>query len=768
MHEQRTIRIQGTVQGVGFRPFVYRLASRLGVCGDVRNNAGGVVIRAVAESGVLNRFVALLREEAPPLAVIRFIDSERGPLPAAAPSGFTVTESEGGGAAAVDIPCDVATCGPCLAELRDATDRRHGHAFINCTDCGPRYTIIAALPYDRPNTTMAPFTMCPACRAEYGDQASRRFHAQPVCCPECGPRLSILDGEGNRAGEGAPIEACIDRLREGKIIAIKGIGGFHLACRADRDDVVQELRRRKGREEKPFALMLRDLKAAAKIVVLSDEEARLLESVERPIVLGAKRPRPAFPISDSVAPGLTTFGIMLPYAPLHHLLFDRSDFQALVMTSANRSDEPMVHDNAVALKTLRSIADFFLVHDRPILTRVDDSIARVTAAGPLLLRRGRGFVPEPLPAPCGVTGIVGCGGVLKTTVTVGRGASCFVSQYAGSAECLETLEQLEGIKRHLLRVLGVTPSLYAADLHPGAATAAIADAGVPLLRVQHHHAHAAACMAENRIEGSAVCVVYDGTGYGGDGTLWGGEIFFGGYERFERAGHLAPMLMPGGEAAILHPWRMAMGALHGTLGGDEVGRLFPTVPSAEKQAVAQMLAADVSCVKTSGMGRLFDAMSALLGVCLRRSYEGQPAILLEGIAAAEERSAYDGTVEQEKRGDVLIHGPRILADAIRDLAAGTAPPVVAARFHNTVAKATAAAVALIAARCGTDLVCLSGGCFQNALLLNRTLYFLQRSGLRPHTHRLVPPNDESISYGQTVIAGMRGSAPDPGTMERRR
>jgi hydrogenase maturation protein HypF len=755
----RFIRVRGTVQGVGFRPFVYRLALRLGIKGAVRNDAEGVAINASGTPETLDRFTTLLREDAPPLAVVRSIETSKPATAESIPADFSIAESAAGRINELDIARDTAVCEACLAEMRDPHDRRFNYAFINCTDCGPRYTIIASLPYDRPNTAMADFSMCPACRAEYDTPASRRFHAQPTCCPECGPKLSFLDSKGKNIAAADPLVTAVEFLNRGRIVAVKGIGGFHLACRADSAEAVGHLRSRKKREEKPFALMARDLTAAKAIAVFSDEEARLLESAERPIVLARKRRAPAvLPLADGIAPGLLTYGIMLPYSPLHHLLFDKSDFAVLVMTSANLTDEPMVHTNETARLRLFGVADGFCVHDRPILARTDDSIARVAAGAPLLLRRGRGFVPDPLPSPCGVQGIVGCGGVLKSTVTVGRGSSAYVSQYVGNTENIETLEQLDEIKKHLLNVLAVKPECYAVDLHPAALALRIADPCVPLVRVQHHHAHAAACLAENNIRGTAICVVYDGTGYGEDGTLWGGEFFVGSCAGFIRAGHLKPMFLPGAEAGILHPWRMAMGALFPLL-GENVETLFPKVPKKERRAVIEMLARKVLCVETTGMGRLFDAMSALSGICLRRTYEGQPAIMLEAAATAAmtapEPTAYVPCIETDSEGTLLIDGSKILMAALDDLRAGTTPPVVALRFHAVIAAATAQMARRLALQNRTELVCLSGGCFQNALLLEQIVGLLKKDRLTPVVHRLVPPNDESISYGQVVIAGMR-------------
>ncbi len=752
--ECRVIQIRGTVQGVGFRPFIYRLALRLSISGTVRNDGQGVEITAWAASETLDRFAELIVREAPPLSAVRNIQSKSIPAAGPRPRAFTIEESAASGVTAVDIAADTAVCPACLAEMRDPGDRRYGHAFINCTDCGPRYTIISALPYDRRNTSMADFAMCPACRAEYKDPASRRFHAQPVCCPECGPQYTLLDCDGNIQSCEDPIASCIGFLERGSIAAIKGIGGFHLACRADSAETVARLRLLKNREEKPLALMVRDLAAASAIATLSEEEARLLESPERPIVLLRKRSKPGISIAPEVANRLPTYGIMLPYAPLHHLLFDRSGLSALVMTSANRSDEPMVHTNEAAVKTLHGIADIFLTHNRPIRVRVDDSVARIVAGAPLLMRRARGYVPDPLPSPGDATGIIGCGGVLKSTITVGRGNSCYVSQYIGSAEDAESLEQASGIREHLQKLLDTPSALYVIDQHPGTPLEKILEPGVPVLRIQHHHAHAAACLAENGITERAVCVVYDGTGYGDDGTLWGGEFFLADNYQFRRMAHLSTMLLPGGEAAIEHPWRAALGSLYPLI-GSKTESLFPEIPAHEKLPVLELISREMHCVRSSGMGRLFDAMSALLSVCSRRGYEGQPAILLEAAAMeAPEANTLPGyPVALTSIGEMaVIDGARILFEAWNDFRGGSPVSQVAARFHATIAEATATIATRIAKERQLEFVALSGGCFQNLLLTERTIRLLRNSGLTPVVHRLLPPSDEAVSYGQVIMA----------------
>jgi hydrogenase maturation protein HypF len=764
VHEEtrqcRVIHIHGTVQGVGFRPFVYRLAVSLGIGGTVRNDRGGVEISAWAAPETLDRFAMLLEREAPPLSAIRSIRIEEVPADAAMPQAFSIEESVACGRASVDLAADTAVCTVCLAEMRDPKNRRFGHAFINCTDCGPRYTIISALPYDRPNTTMAEFAMCPACRAEYGDPASRRFHAQPICCPDCGPHYTLLDRNGKPLYPADPLACCVELLGRGSIVAIKGIGGFHLACRADSAETVIRLRRLKNREEKPLALMAADRKAALAIVLLSDDETRLLESPERPIVLARKRSDPGFAVAEEVAPGMPTYGVMLPYAPLHHLLFDKSDLGVLVMTSANRFDEPMVHTNEAAVKTLVGIADVFLTHDRPIRVRIDDSIARIAVGAPLLLRRARGYVPDFLPSPCEVTGIVGCGGVLKSTIAVGRGSSCYVSQYVGNAENAETLEQASEIRNYLLSLLDTGANLYVLDQHPGTPLERILEPGVPTIRVQHHHAHAAACLAENGVTGKALCVVYDGTGYGDDGTLWGGEFFLADNYRFRRVGHLSTMLLPGVEAAIEHPWRAALGALFPLL-GSHAESLFPAISRDEKLPVLELLSRGIHCAGSSGMGRLFDAMSALLMICLHRSYEGQPAILLEAAAMeAKDRNklpGYEVPLSIDASGMVIIDGAKILLDANKDFQSGATAAYVAARFHATIAEATALIAAQIAGENSVEYVSLSGGCFQNVLLTECIVHLLRERGLTPLLHRLLPPSDEAVSYGQVIMAGMAGA-----------
>ncbi len=846
---QTEITVQGAVQGVGFRPFVFRLALSLGIRGFVRNDRRGVFISAFGDIERLRQFVEAMKTAHPPLAVIRSMTISP-PAPVcecelcAVPGSFAIMQSTHGERVDADVTRDAAVCGNCLSEMRDPGNRRFRHPFINCTDCGPRYTIIKSLPYDRPATTMAAFAMCEACRKEYESPGDRRFHAQPICCPSCGPALKLLgpdgkpmvhafhnneatsvrsapspdipnspraaglkqgtrsgDGadrtdvasrdipdspraaglkQGTRSGDGAdrtdvasrdipdspraaglrqgtpdPIITCSELLASGMIVAIKGIGGYHLACRADCETAVARLRNRKMREEKPLAIMVRDVATARIYADINEEEQALLESVERPIVLCLKK-NDAPQLAKSVAPGVPTLGILLPYTPIHHLLFGDGKFPALVMTSGNTTDEPIAFDDADAISRLGVIADAFLTHDRDIHVRNDDSIVRRAAGGPVMLRRSRGFVPDPLETGCDVQGMVALGGVLKSTVAVGRKRMCYLSQYVGEVSSVESLDGLRRIVGHLLHILDVSPQLCVGDLHPGSMTRHLADEmGLRMATVQHHHAHAVACMAENGVLEQALCIVYDGTGYGLDGCIWGGELLLATPAEFTRVGHLAYMPLPGAEAAIRHPGRMAVGALFGRM-GDGVLAVCPWMPEEEKRAVVELVKSGVNCPKTSGMGRLFDAASALLGIGARRTYEGQPAIELEGVADKDERGYYEPGITESDDG-LLIDGAGILLRVYEDVTSGLPRGRISARFHTTIARATALAAHKAAEKTGCRIVCLSGGCFQNALLLERTIQSLTDAGLKTYSHRRIPPNDESIAYGQIVIAGAGGA-----------
>ncbi len=635
------VRVEGTVQGVGFRPHVHRLATDLGLAGFVLNDAAGVLLEVEADDGAVARFLERLGSEAPALASIeRVVPSEMAPI---GERGFAIVVSDRGGEPAAAVAPDAATCAGCLSEMRDPRDRRHRYPFVNCTDCGPRYTIVRGVPYDRARTTMAAFTMCALCRAEYDDPVDRRFHAEPIACPACGPALRLVDPGGasaERAGPPAargepraaddPAARAARALRDGLIVAVKGIGGFHLACRADDEATVARLRARKRREEKPFAVMVADVGAARALVALTAAEEALLRGRERPIVLAARAP--GADVAASVAPRSADLGVMLPYSPLHHLLVADAGVP-LVMTSGNRSDEPIAHRDDDALERLGPIADLLLLHDRPIETRVDDSVVRaVPGRRPLLMRRSRGYVPGALRLPVPAERpLLACGAELKATVCVAKGGRAWVGHHIGDLEHWETLRSYRASIDHLERLFAVAPETVAHDMHPDYLSTAYAREreGVRTLAVQHHHAHLAACLAEWGERGPAVGAILDGTGYGTDGTVWGGEILVGGLTGMRRVAHLRPVRLPGGEAAIREPWRMACAWLGEA--GDDPERPPPIPPAlsgrvepATWRAVARLARAPRSPLTTSA-GRLFDAVAALCGLRARVTYEGQAA-----------------------------------------------------------------------------------------------------------------------------------------------
>jgi len=716
--ERRKIRVRGVVQGVGFRPFVYGLARTLGLNGFVLNDGDGVVIEAEGDASTLDAFVTRVRAEAPSLARVDAVEVTETVAPTRA-SGFSILASTPTGRSAL-VPADVATCDDCLRELFDPTDRRHRYPFVNCTQCGPRFTIVVRVPYDRPNTTMAGFPLCADCRREYEDPADRRFHAEPIACPVCGPRLSL------------PLDEAVALLRSGAILAVKGLGGYHLACDAADEEAVARLRGRKHREDKPFALMTATPEA---LVELSAPAAALLCSRERPIVLLPRRA--GAPVAPSVAPGAPELGVMLPYTPLHHLLLADTEL-SLVMTSGNRSDEPIAVDDAEARARLGGIADEFLAHNRPIHRRCEDSVVRVAFP----IRRSRGFIPNALPLPVSAaTPIVAVGAELKSTFCIARAAEAFVSPHLGDLDTALAYDAFRADLELYLAMLDVEPRVIAHDLHPEylATKWALAQAEereVELVGVQHHHAHAAACLAEHGRVGPALALVFDGTGYGTDGTIWGGELLRCDLRSFERVAHLAPVPLPGGEAAIRAPWRTAAAYL------ELAGR---PVPFDGWAVVRQALG--VNAPLSSGMGRLFDAVAALLGLRHEVTYEGQAAIELERLAGATRAEPYACRL-----GQGVIHGADLVAAAHDDHAAGRPPAEIAAAFHEGVALAAAAACAEAAE---PRTVVLTGGSFQNLRLLDATRSRLEALGLEVLSHRLVPPNDGGISYGQAASAASR-------------
>jgi hydrogenase maturation protein HypF len=730
------VRVEGTVQGVGFRPYVYRLAGELELAGWVLNDERGVLLEVEGPAGAVEAFIRRMPAEAPPLAAVERVTSEE--VEPAGISGFAILRSESGGDADAPVSPDAATCDDCLRELFDPADRRHRYPFINCTNCGPRFTIVRGVPYDRPLTTMAGFEMCPACRREYEDPGDRRFHAQPNACPDCGPSLSM------------PLSTVVGSLLDGAIVAVKGLGGYHLACRSDDETAVSALRARKHREDKPFALMAPGLEAARALVELSAADERLLLGRARPIVIA--RRRAGADVADSVAPGSPDLGVMLPYTPLHHLLLHDVGCP-LVMTSGNVSDEPIAYEDDDALDRLAGIADLFLVHDRPIHVRTDDSVVR----GRVILRRSRGYVPDSIDLPVAApVPLLACGAELKSTFCVAKGRRAWISHHIGDLENWETLRSFREGVAAFERVFAVEPELVVHDLHPDylSTKEALERDGVRHLGVQHHHAHLAACLAEHGEEGPAVGAVFDGTGYGDDGTVWGGELLVGGVERCERAGFLRQVRMPGGERAIRQPWRMACAWLAAAREQDDPEppqTLAERVEPERWHQVAALARGGTSSPLTSSMGRLFDAVAALCGLRLAVNYEGQAAAELEAVADRAERGAYPLPLVA---GDALVLDARETVRAVLDdLDAG--PPLVSARFHNGVADATAAACTRLAEGRGLGTVVLSGGVFQNRLLLERTAARLTDAGVRVLVPRRLPPNDGGISYGQAAVAAAR-------------
>ncbi len=740
------LHVSGLVQGVGFRPFVWREATARGLSGWVGNDAAGVVLEVQGPAGEVAALVGALQRP-PPLARVDGLVSEL--LPPEVATRFVVRSSDTTGPRWALVAADTATCEDCLSELRDPNDRRFRYPFTNCTNCGPRLTIVESVPYDRSRTTMAAFPMCAHCRREYDDPADRRFHAEPVCCPACGPRLRLLDAEG-RTSAGEPLSTALELLAAGRVVAVKGLGGYHLAVDAASQEAVRRLRGRKHREDRPFAVMVPDLAAARRLCRLDEVEARLLTGPAAPIVLLA---RDEDGLAGAVAPGSPTLGLMLAYTPLHVLLLEGHG-GPLVMTSGNASDEPIAFDDADAVRRLTGIADAFLTHDRTIRARVDDSVARVVRGRPVLVRRSRGHAPQPVPLPAtGARPVLACGAALKSTFCLTRGRQAFVSPHVGDLSDATTFASfVEGIA-HLQHLLDVDPRIVAHDLHPDYPSTryAVELPDVELLAVQHHHAHVASCLADNGVAGPVIGVAFDGVGLGSDGTAWGGEFLLADLTGFRRAAHLAPVRMPGGDAAVRQPWRMAAAHLDAAYGED----LPRGLAVAERQGdrwrqVLSVARAGVNSPPTSSAGRLFDAVSALLGVRDTVSYEGQAAIELEHVADPRERGSYAVPVGDQAMSVVDVGA--LVRAVCGDLGRGTPVPLVAARFHNALADVVLDVCERLREVSGLSMVALSGGVFQNALLLHRCLDQLEDARFRVLIHRQVPPNDGGISLGQAAVA----------------
>jgi len=773
------IHITGIVQGVGFRPFVYGLATRMNLTGWVRNTSAGVDIEVDGTEEALDAFIRALEQEAPPLAQIDSLEAVHRP-----PNGFTAFEivhSEPIPDAFQPISPDVSICPDCLRELFDPQDRRYRYPFINCTNCGPRFTIIRDIPYDRPLTTMSVFPMCPACQSEYDDPLNRRFHAQPNACPACGPHIELrTPGMDDRRGEEA-IRGAQEMLAAGKIVAVKGLGGFHLACDATSDRALQTLRERKGRVDKPFAVMALNLDAVRRIAHVRPAERDLLLSKERPIVLLKKRDDS--PLSELVAPGNRYVGVMLPYTPLHYLLLspptpetrnppvpDRGKLETLVMTSGNYSEEPIVKDNDAALERLASLADAFLLHNRDIHIHCDDSVVRVFEGRELPVRRSRGYAPFPVKLPFEVAPILAVGGELKNTFCLTRDRYAFMSQHIGDMENLETLQAFERAAAHFQALFRVEPDIIACDMHPAYLSTRWADehaAGRAVIQVQHHHAHVAALMAEHGLDGREPVIgfSFDGTGYGTDGAIWGGEVLLADYRRFTRAAHLKYVPLPGGDAAIKRPYRAALAHLWAA-GVDWDERLSPVAacPPVERGVLRRQLETGFNAVPTSSMGRLFDAVASLAGVRQTVTYEAQAAIELEALMSAGAEGAYRFDL-QSAQSDLqcLIDPAPVIRQAADEARTGVPAPVIAARFHRAVADLILRLSLHLRRAAGLNRVALTGGVFQNVTLLSLAVNALRAEGFEVLTHRRVPPNDGGLALGQAVIAHFRAV----GTAEKR-
>ena len=780
--DRRRVRIvvRGIVQGVGFRPFVHNLAVRLVLGGFVRNDSSGVTIEVQGPAAAVDAFLRDLISKPPPLAWIESVDTEElAPAPgqeSGEREGFAIVASvEDPGATPGTrrralVSADVATCAECLAEIRDPMARRFGYAFTNCTNCGPRFTITVGVPYDRPNTTMAGFPMCEACEAEYHNPADRRFHAQPIACPACGPTVTLGDEHARAA-----LQACARALAEGRILALKGLGGYHLACDATNEEAVAMLRSRKVREEKPFALMAAGTDAVCRFCEVSAHEALLLGGHRRPIVLLQARARPEVVVAEGIAPGNRSLGVMLPYTPLHSLLLDAMAAETgqapvLVMTSGNRADEPIAYEDDDAFERLGPVADAIVTHNRPIHMRCDDSVTRSFRGEEYPIRRARGYAPEPLlltggfPLP-----LLAVGAELKHTFCLGAGDRAFVSHHIGDLENWETMRSfVEGVA-HYCRIFQVTPEAVAYDLHPDYlstkwALDQVAGAGMPVpgisledcdaLGVQHHHAHIASCMADNGLDGTVIGLALDGTGWGTDGTLWGGEVLVASFAEFRRAGHLRTVPLAGGAAAIREPWRMAAVYLREGFGREAAGLDLPFVRQTVHRwgPVLELAAKGINAPLTSSSGRLFDAAAALAGLRATVVYEGQAAIELEQASDPGERSAYPCDVREEG-GMVVMDGVGLLVAMAQDLLAGAPLPTAGARFHNGLAEALVEACRRVRAATGLSRVALSGGTFQNLLLLAQVTDLLERASFHVFRHRRVPANDGGISLGQAAVAG---------------
>ena len=775
---RRRIRVNGVVQGVGFRPYIYRLALEEQLTGRIFNDTAGVTVEIEGAAESVTAFLNRLPLETPPLADIAGLSVEE-----LSPKGdrtFRIEHSDSRGHVITQIPADAGTCDDCLRELLDPGDRRFRYPFINCTNCGPRFTITRRIPYDRPQTSMAKFPMCKLCQAEYDDPLNRRFHAQPNACWACGPQLSLADAAGRRMEQADPVEETVRRLRAGEIVAVKGIGGFHLAVDARNEDAVDRLRRRKRRFGKPFALMVRDIEAAGRYCEIDCEEQKLLRGHERPVVL--LRRCGGDLLAPSVAPGIPWLGVFLPYAPLHHLLFTSGEVEVLVMTSANLSEEPITIDNDEAIARLRDIADSFLMHDREILQRCDDSVMQVVAERPQILRRARGFVPLPVDLPFDASPLLAVGGHLKNVFCLASGRKAYPSQHLGDLENPAGLEFFEEALEHLKRTFEIEPGIIVHDLHPGYLSTqwAVRQPG-RRIAVQHHHSHIAGCMAEYALVGPVIGISLDGTGYGADGRVWGGEVLLCSYTGFQRFGHLKYVAMPGSEAAIREPWRMAFSHLLAALGEgafdpDILKNLALSVGDA--RLIERMIARGVNSPLTSSCGRLFDAAAALIVGRLSVDYEAQAAIELEGLTLSDEVPVSVGEYpieiqpgseewnlnDRPDRRPWQIDPAPLFRVLVEDVRRGETPARMSLRFHAGVATAYSRVAIAARASAGFEQVCLSGGVIHNKLLVGLLVEELGTAGFEVFLPRRVSPGDGGLSYGQAAIAAATLAAAGEGVL----
>ncbi|MCF6289626.1 MAG: carbamoyltransferase HypF [Desulfobacterales bacterium] len=745
----------GIVQGVGFRPFIFRLARGHGLTGSVANTPAGVVIVVNGPEREVDRFEAAIRPGAPPLAVITELTTIRRKIdPEQTHPEFQIRESIPAGEKTGPVTPDSDVCPACLAELLDPADRRFGYPFINCTDCGPRYTLIKQTPYDRPMTAMVDFPMCAACRAEYRDPTDRRFHAQATCCPDCGPHLLLVDASNQPLGSDDPLTAAATRLRAGQIVAIKGLGGFHLAVDATNEQAVTRLRRHKGRPAKPLAVMAPDIDTAASFAGISDHERAWLAGPQKPVVL--LRKKNPFELAANLAPDNRYIGVMLPYTPLHHLLLAGVERPALVMTSGNRSGTPIAKDNDEALLQLAGIADCFLLHTRRIVTRVDDSVLRLNDRGQVsLLRRARSFVPTALDLAEDAGRTLALGAMLKDTICLTRNRQAFVSQHIGDLDNLDTLRNLKELIGHFTALLRIEPELIVHDLHPDYPSTRYArEQHLPLVAVQHHHAHAVSCMAEHRLTGPVIAITLDGSGYGPDNTVWGGEVLVAGYADYTRAAHLAPVPLPGGEAAIREPWRMAASHLAHAFGPGFRELELPVLDHYRDKLIplVQMMEKGINSPLTSSCGRLFDAVAALLNLRYTVSFEGEAAAMLEMVLPGHDhdQGVYDFAIREKAGVPVQLDIAPIIKGVVQDLREQVPAPVISSRFHNTLAELFARTAMLLRGQTGINQVVLSGGVFQNMTLQTALKTRLERIGFTVYVHNQVPANDGGLALGQAV------------------